>query len=466
MKTVHYIFASLALALVLLWGCDPTEDLYKKLDELQDPYNEQIEYTITDADYGTVGGAVSSYKAFNDTAIAMDYVPAILARNFVALNLKSAAKVSYNFMIVDTVKAWENVVFGYTLTEEDYEAIGGWIATYNFFWDATGFNARDHLPEYLPTLYPDVTEDDSVAIIYNFNTEGSTVLPYADWYQFDTVELNWDYLRTITTVAEADEVLSEEVYTAMGIEDPYFPNTSVAESKILIWLKLTFPYADEGDTKIVQYDYNTSNGPTPKAVQFEYDGTEWIKLIGYKIEERSEQYVFSANGWVFDPTIRFTMDKDDYTYIAENDPIPHPRFSDQGYYYGASGYYRNFDMRLEFFHLRQYVWEPNEETSIIYTPEEDDPELVEIYNTQGEDAATEELFRRITQEALIMLLEHKFPDAQPQSEGVDVHFVVGFDTYNDDLSRSYLEAEYKCVTAGGDGVIAEFEFVDGPRVRE
>ncbi len=123
-------------------------------------------------------------------------------------------------------------------------------------------------------------------------------------------------------------------------------------------------------------------------------------------------------------------------------------------------------MRLEFFHLRQYVWEPDEETSIIYTPEEDDPELVEIYNTQGEDAATEELFRRITQEALIMLLEHKFPDAQPQSEGVDVHFVVGFDTYNDDLSRSYLEAEYKCVTAGGDGVIAEFEFVEGPRVRE
>lgn len=459
MKTVHYIFASLALALVLLWGCDPTEELYKNLDELQDPYNEQIEYTLTDADYGTVGGAVSSYKAFNDTAIAMDYVPAILARNFVALNLKSAADVTYNFLI-----KYREIILGYTLTNEDYEAIGGFIANYNYFWDSPGYTAKDHLIAYLPYLFPEPENNETVSIIYNF-WEDDDVLLYADKYSYD--DSIWVHLETYPDIEIPEIIFDENEYITMGCSDPFFPTTSTAERKIPIWLKINFPYAEEYDNKVLQYSYGTTDTTTKNnAIRYEYNGYDWVKIDGYKLVERSEQYVFSANGWVFDPTIRFTMDKDDYTYIAENDPIPHPRFSDQGYYYGASGYYRNFDMRLEFFHLRQYVWEPDEETSIIYTPEEDDPELVEIYNTQGEDAATEELFRRITQEALIKLLEHKFPDAQPQSEGVDVHFVVGFDTYNDDLSRSYLEAEYKCVTAGGDGVIAEFEFVEGPRVRE
>lgn len=465
MKTVNYIFAGFILAFLMLSACNPNEDLYDNLDSKQEPYNEKIEYTLTDADYGSFDGSIKTYKAFNDTAPAMDYVPGLLAQKFVALNLKSAINITYNFMIVDTVKAWGNVVFGYTLTEDDYNAVGDfYIGKYHYFWDAPGYNASDHLPGYLPNIYPDAAENDSVAIIYNFNVKANIVIPYADWYKFNGT--TWDYQQTITTVAEADEVLSEEDYTTMGYNNPYFPNTSTAERKIPLWLKINFPYAEEGDTKIVQYEYSTTGGPAPKAVQFEYNGSEWIKLIGHKIEVRSEQYVFSANGWVFDPTIRFRMNKADYTYIAENDPIPHPRYSDLGYYFGASGNYSNFDMRVVFFHLKPYTNIIDEETTIVYTPEEDDPELVETYNEQGADGVTELLFQRIVQEGLILLLEYKFPEATPLSEGVEVHYIVEFETYHDDLTRSYLEAEYKCVTAGSGGSSAEFELVEGPRERD
>ncbi|MDD2279613.1 MAG: hypothetical protein PHD06_06985 [Bacteroidales bacterium] len=463
MKTFNYIFASLILALLMLSACEPNKELYEDLDAELKPYNEKIEYTLTDADYTSLTGAIKQYKAFNDTAIAMDYVPAILAKKFVALNLGSAAKVSYNFMVVDTIKAWEKVIFGYTLTAADYNAIGGFIAVYDYFWNAPGYNAKDHLPGYLPTIYPNQVNDTIVPIIYNFYE--TKVVTRADMYKFDGENLTWIYLETIIAI-EPDIVFNADNYTSMGLSKPYFSNTSEAERIIPIWLKINFPYAVKGNKQLIQYAYGTDPTKiTNKAIQYEYNGTEWEKLIGYKIEVRSEQYVFSENGWVFDPTIRFKMGKADYTYIAENDPISHPKYSDLGYYYGASGNYSNFDMRVQFFHLKPYTNVINEETTITYTPEENDPELWNLYNNEGAEAVTELLFQRILQEGLILLLEHKFPTAKPLSEGVEVHYVVQFETYHDDLSRGYLEAEYKCVTAATGVNSAKFEFVDGPRPR-
>ncbi len=458
------------VAILMLSACEPNKELYEDLDAELKPFNKTIEYTLTDLDYTSLTGAIKQYKAFNDTAIAMDYVPGILAKKFIALNLGSSAKVNYNFMVVDTVKAWEKVIFGYTLTAADYNAIGGFVATYDYFFNTPGYLAKDYLPNYLPNLYPTPEVKDSVVIIYNFNPQGTTVIPNADWYRYDTISgntLGWIYQRTITELIECDIVFDEDdYYTGMMLSNPFFPNISEAERRIPIWLKINFPYALKGNKQLIQYAYGTAlNSLTNKAIQYEYNGTDWVKLIGYKIEVRSEQYVFSQNGWVFDPTIRFKMGKADYTTIAENDPIPHPKYSDLGYYYGASGNYSNFDMRVQFFHLKPYTNVINEETTITYTPEENDPELWNLYNNEGAEAVTELLFQRILQEGLILLLEHKFPTAKPLSEGVEVHYVVQFETYHDDLSRGYLEAEYKCVTAATGVNSAKFEFVDGPRPR-
>jgi hypothetical protein len=464
MKTLNKILLGSLTALILFTGCDPTEEIYQQLDELQEPYNKKIEYLVTSADYNVVGGSVGTYQAFNDTALAMYYVPSFLASKFVALNLKSAAMVTFNYLLPDTVRAWEKVVFGYSLTADDYNSFGGFIATYDYFFNTPGYLAKDYLPNYLPNLYPNAERLDSVAIIYNFNVEGNTVVPYADWYKLDSIgnSIGWIYRRTITEIAEPDIILDEVNYTSMALSTPYFSSTSEAERFIPIWLKINFPYVEKGNKQLIQYAYGTDpTNLSNKAIQYEYNGTDWIKLIAYKIEQRSEQYVYATSGWIFDPTIRFIMEKADYEVLAFNDPIPHPRFADQGYYYGASAYYRNFDMRLLSNHLRVYEWEDK-----IYDPEIDDPELFEIFNSEGAEAATNELFRRITQEGIIILLENKFPDAQPQVGGVDAHFVVGFETYNDNLSRSYPEAEYRCVEAASGGNPPVFEFIEGPRERQ
>jgi hypothetical protein len=156
----------------------------------------------------------------------------------------------------------------------------------------------------------------------------------------------------------------------------------------------------------------------------------------------------------------FDMSESDYLYVSSIDPIPHPKFDDQGYYFGATAYYKNFDMRLTFYHLRTYTWE-----GLTYDPETDDPDLYNIYHEQGEMAATEELFRRIVYEALIPVLQQKFPEAQPHPLNKFNPYVVGFETYNEDLSRSYLEAEYRCIESSEGDKTSKFELVDGPRER-
>jgi hypothetical protein len=456
MKTYNIYKVGILLAILFLAACDPNKELYQDLDDLQEPYNKAISDTVTSSDYNSIGGAVKTYQAFNDTAVASLYVPEILANKYPGLDLKSSAAVNYNFLELDTVRLWEKVVYGYTLTYADYQAIGGSVATYENFWEANP--ASNHLPNYLLTLFPSAVAEQQETIIYNFFVSNDEILPYADIYEFDGAA--WVHIETISDMAEADYTLTDSDYEMIGLTVPRFPNISSADRNLPIWSKIKFPFAYSDESIILQYAYGGTTS-TNIAAQYIFNGVEWIKKTGQSIVTRSEQYVFAVSGWIFDPTIRFIMSKSDYGTIATNDPIPHPRFADQGYYYGASAYYGNFDMRLLFFHLTPYEYGEN-----VYIPEEDDPELVDIYTNEGAEAATEELFRRITQEGIIALLENKFPDAVPQAGGVDVHYVVGFETYNDNLSRSYLEAEYRCTAAADGATPPQFEFIEGPRERE
>jgi hypothetical protein len=456
MKTINILKGAIVLAVLTFYSCDPNKELYQQLDDLQQPYNKAVQYTLTVADYNSVGGSVKTYQAFNDTAPAKNYVPSMLTKKYLALNLKSSAQITYNYLLIDTVRAWEKVVFGYTLTAADYTAIGGSVGIYQNFWAANP--ASNHLPNYLLTLYPNATAGQSQTIIYNFYYAANQILPYADIYEFDGTV--WIFMQTITDMAEADYILSLADYQSMGYTLARFPDIAAANRNLPIFFKLKFPYAYEGDDIIVQFAYGTTSA-TNVASQYVVKNNMWVKSTGFDVEERKEQYVYGINGWVFDPTIRFIMAKSDYATVAYSDPIPHPRFADQGYYYGASGFYGNFDMRLLAFHLRVYTY-----NDVTYDPEVDDPELYEIFNTQGADAATAELFRRIVQEGLIALLKNKFPEAVPESGGIEVHYVVGFETYNDNLSRSYLEAEYKCTAAASGDTPPQFEFVDGPRARQ
>jgi hypothetical protein len=439
-KTIIY---TLLAGLFILNGCDPNKDLYQQLDELQPPYHKSIEYTLTDADYSSVGGAVGSNKAFSEEHPAMNYVPAMLGRKFLALNEGSSAMVTYNYLEKEPV--WEQAGFGYLLTEADYAYIGA----------GTSFNennpAHHFLPFFLRKKYPNATQGTKKNIIYNFSVPGETLL-YVDTYELQSGV--WVLKETLEDVPYAGHEFGPDDYAQFGGNVGRYNNFSDADPANLhvpVWLRNRFPFAIEGREQVVRYKV-FSGGTFDEIAHYTFDGLTWVKSS--PIEVRSEQYVFGSQGWAFDPTTTFLMLYDDYMYLVAIDDIPHPTFNDFGYYYGSSAFYRNFDMRLEARRIQK-------DGDGNYR----DPALGAIFESDGREAAVAEMYRRLVEEGFIALLQYKYPEAQPQIGGIEVHYILRFETFNDNLSRSYLEVEYRCISAGSGATPPGFELVDGPRDR-
>lgn len=439
MNTLKKIFSVVVPLAILFTACDPNEDLYETLDDMQKPYNEGIEYTLVETDYTRFGGFIQQYLAFSDTFPAMDFVPEVLKVRFVTLRQESSALVTYNHFLLHP--DWWDAGFGYELTEADY----------NYMQVSSGFFTPDNPPQnnipfWLQKEYPQAQEGDQKKIIYNYLSDGETI-QNLEIYEFDGE--NWILIETIEDIPYVGYELTTSDYDSFGGSVASFGNFSEAfppETHLPILLKNNFAFALEGAEQVVKYRFHNGSQVVNVIDKYEFDGTQWIK-IPYT-EVRTEQYIFGELGWAFDPTVTFQMSWSDYMYLAEIDPIPHETFNDFGYYYGASAYYRNFDIRLIARRL-------NKDADGNYR----DPELGEIYENEGSDAAMDEMLRRIAEEAIIKLLQHKYPDATPQVGGIDVHYKVRFETFADNWVRNYPETEYICTAAGNP---PQFELVSGP----
>ncbi len=426
--------------MVFFVSCDPNEDLYETMDEAKKPHSEAVEYTLTASDYSSIGGVVSDYEAFNDTISAMDYIPEILANRYVTLKLESSAMVTYNHLLLEP--DWWEAGFGYELTLDDYDLIG--ISSYRFTWENM---ARSYLPTFLRGTIADPQEGDTQNVIYNYLAEDEDeVYLNLDTYEHDGS--NWVWIETLENIPYAGYELTSEDYRSWGAGIGSYESFSEEyppEDYLPSFLKSKFPLAKEGDEQVLKYNYFDA-GQHTKIDKFEFDGVRW-SMVPY-IEERTEQYIYGELGWAFDPTVIFTMRSDDYAYLVEIDPIGQQEFQydDFAYYYGASSFYSNFDIRLIGRRL-------DDLDDGGYA----DPELVEIYENEGSEAAMEEMLRRINEEGIPALLQHKYPDATPQVGGIDVHFIVRYHTFADNWVNRFPEAEYICTAAGNP---PEFELID------
>ncbi|MGM0504457.1 MAG: hypothetical protein ACQESQ_07555, partial [Bacteroidota bacterium] len=97
------------------------------------------------------------------------------------------------------------------------------------------------------------------------------------------------------------------------------------------------------------------------------------------------------------------------------------------FYYGASSYYSNFDLRLG----------------------KRDEFNIPGFDGLSQDEAIDETWKRIP-EAIDILLKQKYPEATAAVSGVDVHYYVTFYTYEHDLSKNYYTIHFQCTKDGPD----------------
>lgn len=439
MKKLKKIFLLSFVGVGMLFtACEPNEELYEELDEIKKPFNEEVEYTLIEDDYTRFDGFIEDNLAFSDSFPSMDYIPEVLKVRFVTLKEESTAQVTYNHFLLNP--DWWDAGFGYLLTQEDYLNIGVTSLTFT-----PSRPARNDVPVLLTIKFPDAEEGDTQSVIYNFLLEGESVLN-VDVYEFDGS--NWIWIETTEDVPYAGYELTEEDYQQLHIEIGQFNSFNEnypPEAYLPALLRNKFSYAVDGQEQVVKYRHFDGSETVEIIDKYQYN-TTWEK-VEY-IETRTDQYIYGALGWAFDPTVRFTLSSADYQFFVDIDPIGQQElpYNDFAYYYGASAYYANFDIRIQARRL-----------DLLSNGEYADPLLGEIYDNEGAEAATEEMMRRIVEEGIPALLQHKYPEATPQVEGIDVHYFVSFETFADNFVRRNPVAEYICTAAG---TPPQFELVE------
>ncbi|MGQ1908922.1 choice-of-anchor J domain-containing protein [Marinifilum sp. RC60d5] len=220
--------------------------------------------------------------------------------------------------------------------------------------------------------------------------------------------------------------LQRDDYTEMGSGPGKYGNFSSsvpAEDYLPTFLSMNYPYAQEGDVMVMAYRYY-SGGTKTIAAEYTYSEGAWNSM-----PVKMDQFVFyGTEGWKFDPTVSHTMTSDDYQIIVDYSVATHGKtsdYDDSEYYYGAGAKYTNFDIRSGKSDSSFATWQ---------------------------DAVKEGI--------KTAYLPNKYPEAVAQVQGVDVHYIITFNTY--DGSNTTYSIEFKCTKSAPNPT---FEYVEGPTLK-
>jgi hypothetical protein len=475
-------YPALGLTSVANVGYDFYADYPEYLNELTTPE----EYRLTDSNYLEVGEQQGQYKTFIGSDDPARYIPGFLtsaiqdpAKGDVRLVkfkytpvindpsvTKQMASEDYQ-LIVDWVK--DNVDTSYIGSYGDSETYHGAGSYYqNFdardgYWEDTAFVSSEEAilsaigNVWLPAKYPNaIPEVEGKTVYYNISyttydgsfhsynvvlectsagdppvfelvdgpskedisRSSTTSIDRGAYYKYDGSE--WEAMEDVYYLSSAD-------YDEMGPPGNYdnFSDSDPPELYIPQLLARMYPYAQVDAKLAVGYKYYASGKTTVRAGEYIF-ATEWSPYE--PVVEKVDQFIQNGTNWVFDPTVTFYMASADYQLIVDwvKANKGESYLDSDGtaeFYYGAASYYANFD-------IRSGNWEAAE------------------FDT-WEEAVAESIGK--------VLLPVKYPDAVAQVDGVDVYYVVQFDTYSG--SDGNWSMKFKVTKAAPN---PEFTLEEGP----
>lgn len=265
-----------------------------------------------------------------------------------------------------------------------------------------------------------------------------TVVERTDVYQ---------YKGTSWVKAGNVSVVNPEDYEQMGAPgaNNYFTSSISAANYLPTYLAGKFPYAQEDDQHAVAYKYYNGTETSVRVDEYIYKSGAWAK--NDNVEVVTDQFVLSDRKWNFDPSILLTLKPGrsqpdvalyyqaivDYVAATYGTGYYQTGYTNAEYYYGASSYQNNFDLRIS-------AWRNSHAKGSEY---------------EGlTDEQLEALMNERLQEAFIPALKANHADMAP-IDGIDVICTIRFGVYKGStISECTHEIQYK-VTAPG-----EFEYIE------
>ncbi len=245
--------------------------------------------------------------------------------------------------------------------------------------------------------------------------------PVYNYYLYDGI--SWKYYPGSLTLQPSDY----EVFPGPSATRA-FSSTYPAKNYLPKFLSDKYPYAQAGDTLLISYKY----GSKRTVERYQYTVSATTNLLTWSayntILSKTDQFRHTGDAWFFDPTVRKTMGAVELqkivNYVKENvDPKYVDSYGTGEFYYGASAYYKNFDLRI------------SKRTA--------NPDFTG--KTETEQVA---LTWQLLEEALIKYLGIDYPLAVPEVKGIKVYYWLTFNTFENDYSKKTYIGCFKCTSAG------------------
>lgn len=255
-------------------------------------------------------------------------------------------------------------------------------------------------------------------------------------------------------------VLTTEDYQSMGTATGQpgkygnFDSTMPPENYLPTFLAKLFPYAQSGNKQIVAYKYY-SGGTQTRVDEYLFKNGVWSKPSS--VVSKTEQFIYSNAGWVFDPTVKMTMVQSDYQlmvdYVLATPSLAKfalASYHNEEFYYGFGSRYSNVSLRLSY---RNPFF-----SGADLQPATIDPELSAL-TTDAEKVAL--LWTRL-KGGMAKFLQLRYPAAVPNVSGIDVFYhATTYVYYPNGVTSGYEYHKYifKCTAAASGGNPPTFEFV-------
>lgn len=297
-----------------------------------------------------------------------------------------------------------------------------------------------------------------IAFLYKGDSRTTANPKVTTTYQIDNVkvsEIKSSFVLSETNIKKYWKVYkfngtswasAENKYVAIQADDyalmgKTYITSSESDAYVIPFLKLKYPFALEGDAKVVSFR-SESNQTKALAFEYKYSNGNWTKN-SYR-ETRNDQFLNDGTKWFYDPTVYFTPVSADYQllvdWVYQNlDRSYGSSYGNDEFYYGASAYYSNWDLRL------------SKRTQ---------------YNIPGFDTGTENEKIALTwqrlEEGAAKLLSLKFPDAVSEISGFPVYYWIYLKVYQNDLKTvTYVgvfqlqSGEFKRVRTAEDAAVSQ-----------